>query len=126
MSGGETPWTKGPWSVCFYDCGDAPYLDHNGPCPSIQAPEDQDCAIVHWDGFKQEYWSSANGNQKQIEANARLIAAAPELAEVLETLLGGDPNGNFAFMMAGNPNASEAFLARARALLTRIEGSSHD
>jgi hypothetical protein len=31
---------------------------------------------VHWDGFKQQYWSAANGNQKQIEANAALIVAA--------------------------------------------------
>lgn len=76
----ETPAAKhtpGPWRVVWYDCGDKPHYDHNGPCPLIDAPEDQDCAIVHWDGFKQQYWSSANGNQKQIEANAALIAAAP-------------------------------------------------
>lgn len=76
--------TPGPWWVCEYDAGDTDHYDHGGPCPSIQAPDDQDCAIVHWDGFKQKYWSSANGNQKQITANAALIAAAPELAaEVL-------------------------------------------
>lgn len=75
----EMKHTRGPWSVCYYDAGDRDYYDHMGPCPSIQAPDDQDCAIVHWDGFKQQYWASANGNQKQIEANARLIAAAPDL-----------------------------------------------
>jgi hypothetical protein len=76
--------TPGPWWVCEYDAGDVDYYDHNGPCPSVQAPEDQDCAVIHWDGFKQEYWSSANGNQKQITANAALIAMAPDLAaEVL-------------------------------------------
>lgn len=76
--------TPGPWRVIFYDAGDCDHYDHNGPCPSIQAPDEQDCAIVHWDGFKQQYWSSANGNQRQIEANAHLIAAAPELYEALE------------------------------------------
>ena len=68
--------TPGPWTVFDYDCGDKPHYDHNGPCPSIQAPVDQDCAIVHWDGFKQEYWSSANGDPRRIEANAAFIAAA--------------------------------------------------
>ena len=66
--------TPGEWTVCVYDCGDTPHYDHNGPCPSIQS-ESEDCAVVHWDGFKQEYWSSANGNQKQIEANAAFIVA---------------------------------------------------
>jgi hypothetical protein len=76
--------TPGPWWVCNYDAGDCHWYDHNGPCPSIQAPDAYDCAVVHWDGFKQEYWSACDGNQKQIEANARLIAAAPDLAaEVL-------------------------------------------
>jgi len=72
--------TPGPWWVCEYDAGDNAHYDHNGPCPSIQAPDSEDCAIVHWDGFKQEYWSSANGNQRQITANAALISLAPTLA----------------------------------------------
>lgn len=67
--------TPGEWSTCIYDAGDCDHYDHNGPCPSVQA-ESADCAIVHWDGFKQEYWSSANGNQRQIEANAALIVVA--------------------------------------------------
>lgn len=81
--------TLGPWEAFEYDCGDVSWYDHNGPCPGIFAP-DQDCGIVHWDGFKQQYWSSANGNQKQIEANAALIVAAvntlPELLDEVERL----------------------------------------
>lgn len=67
--------TPGPWRVVLYDAGDVEYRDQNGPCPSIQAPETEDCGVVHWEGFKQRYWTSANGNQKQITANARLICA---------------------------------------------------
>jgi len=74
----------GPWGVVYYDAGDCAYYDHNGPCPSVQAPDD--CAIVHWDGFKQEYWSSANGNQRQIEANARRISRVPELEDAVIAL----------------------------------------
>ena len=59
--------TKGPWSVFYYDAGD------KDNCPSIQAPDSEDCAVIHWDGFKQEYWTSANGDQRQIDANAAMI-----------------------------------------------------
>lgn len=73
MSAKHTP---GPWSVVYYDAGDK---DEWNDCPSIEAPEDQDCAVVHWAGFKQRYWTSARGDQRQIDANARLIAAAPTM-----------------------------------------------
>lgn len=75
--------TPGPWNVCNYDAGDCTWYDHNGPCPSVQASEDLDCAIVHWDGFKQKYWSACNGDNRQIQANARFIAAARELVPAL-------------------------------------------
>jgi len=66
--------TQGEWSVFEYDAGSHIYDAGGFPTPSIQC-EEADCAIVHWDGFKQEYWVSANGNAKQIEANAAFIVA---------------------------------------------------
>jgi hypothetical protein len=70
--------TPGPWSVCIDDDGN-PLSGR----PSVQAPEYCDCAVVHWDGFVQEYWRSARGD-KEIQANARFIAwsrdAVPALA----------------------------------------------
>ena len=76
--------TPGPWWVCIDDDGN-PLSGR----PSVQAPEDCDCAIVHWDGFVQEYWRSARGD-KEIQANARFIAFArewvPEAAARLSAL----------------------------------------
>ena len=68
--------TPGPWRVVEYDSGDK---DHWDNCPSIQAAPEYDCAIVHWDGFKQKYWMSARG-QSEINGNAALIALTPTLA----------------------------------------------
>ncbi len=81
--------TKGPWEVFYYDAGDKSAWDD---CPSIQAPESEDCAVIHWDGFKQEYWKSANGDQRQIDANAELIVLLrnnlPRIIAALESTQG--------------------------------------
>ena len=67
--------TPGVWSVCEYDGGD---VDHWAAMPSVQAEDKYDCAIVHWDGFTQRFWRSANGDC-QIHANARRIARVPAM-----------------------------------------------
>ncbi len=54
------PWTPGPWRIVIYAAG----------------------RWVHWEGFKQKFWSSARGDREML-ANARLIAAAPEMAEYI-------------------------------------------
>ena len=66
--------TPGPWRVIIDDDGN-PLSGR----PSVQASDELDCGIVHWDGFIQPYWRSARGD-KEIHANARLIATAPDLA----------------------------------------------
>ncbi len=76
-----TEHTPGPWQVIIDDDGN-PLSGR----PSVFAADEYDCSIVHWDGFVQEYFRSARGD-KEIHANARLIAAAPELLEALENLL---------------------------------------
>lgn len=77
MSANHTP---GPWRIVIDDDG-----NRLSGRPSIHAHEDLDCTVVHWDGFEQTYWQSARG-EKEMHANARLIAAAPELLETLEYL----------------------------------------
>lgn len=71
--------TSGAWSICEYDAGD---VDHWSGMPSVQAEDKYDCAIVHWDGFVQRFWRSANGDC-QIHANARRIARVPAMEEAL-------------------------------------------
>lgn len=73
--------TPGPWRVVIDDDGN-PLSGR----PGVFASDELDCGIVHWDGFVQPYWRSARGD-KEIHANARLIAAAPELLEALETAM---------------------------------------
>jgi len=76
--------TPGDWWICVDDSGDRPM-----EVPSIQAPRELDCAVIHWDGFWQEYWQSARGH-KEMLANAALIVLlrnhAPALLSELRTL----------------------------------------
>jgi hypothetical protein len=123
--------TQGPWWVCIYDAGDKPHYDHNGPCPSIQAPDSEDCAVVHWDGFKQKYWSACNGKQEQIEANAALIVMlqnnipailaalklqervdAPETVEVVARAMAESDNCYY-FAQTDKPRPEHERLAQA-------------
>lgn len=73
--------TPGPWRVIVDDDGGV--LSGR---PGVFAADELDCAIVHWDGFKQEYWESGRG-EKEMHANATLISAAPELLQALESAL---------------------------------------
>jgi hypothetical protein len=73
--------TPGPWSVCIDDDGN-PLSGR----PSIQASDEYDCAIVHWDGFVQSYWRSARGDN-EIHANARFIAWSREAVLALAARL---------------------------------------
>jgi hypothetical protein len=51
----------------------------------VGASKSLDCSIVHRAGFKQDYWGDLS--QREAIANARLIASAPELLELLEDVI---------------------------------------
>lgn len=70
--------TPGPWRIIPYDAGDKD--EWSMYTPMIDGSEEADRAVVHWAGFRQKYWQSADGKQSEIEANAHLIAMAPTLA----------------------------------------------
>ena len=110
--------TPGPWRVVPYDAGD---VDHWAGMPSVVAPDECDCAIVHWDGFAQRHWRSARGDA-EILANARLIASAPALLEALKELLSGHDNLYVAHFGPGSDPQNDIAAKAARAAIRQAEG----
>jgi hypothetical protein len=70
-------------------------------------------AFISWD------WPHYDQRVEQI-ANANLIAAAPELYEALDALLGGDDKLRVG--IGGNPIYVDAFLAKAGDVLAKARG----
>ena len=92
----KRPWTPGPWEVSDEDC--------------VRAfPPSTDAAEIAA-GYVNECVTIVDGASS--DADARLIAAAPEMAELLQTfILDGWTGGN---------------ILRAEALLARIKGDGDD
>ena len=96
----ETKWTPGPW-VVQRDSGMYIY---------ITQPHDTKNRVPGYYAEVRRFTS----NTKQVEANANLIAAAPELYEALELLVVTNDNG-------GWPSAA---LVIARAALEKARGEA--
>ena len=120
--------TPGPWRVIIDDDGN-PLSGR----PSVVASDELDCGIVHWDGFVQEYWRSARGD-KEIHANAVLIAAAPTLAAqnaaLVEALEAALPSLTWHLKIAEEQDLRSILkrnIAKARAALrAQQKDNSHD
>jgi len=101
----DTPWTKGPWDVYPLDLGGGRHwFVKVGPHEVIDIHEDD------------------NG-----EANTRLIAAAPELAEALEKLIEYEPaRAEIRPDAKGDRQHAEAVavFAAARAALAKARGET--
>lgn len=72
--------TPGPWAVSIDDTG-----GNFSGWPSVQAAPERDVSVVHRAGFKQEFWGDLS--QRECLANARLIAAAPDLLAALKAVV---------------------------------------
>jgi len=81
--------TPGPWRFSIDDTGG----EFTG-WPSVDAAEELDTTIVHRAGFHQRHWNWHPGLPETL-ANARLIAAAPDLLAALKGLMEGNlpPSG---------------------------------
>lgn len=93
----DTPWTPGPWEVS--DIGD--YADFDGRSIVVIGDDRRVCA------------THAGGDDPEGTANARLIAAAPELAEALQMFIEHYPAGINSFLDDAH-KAARAALRKAR------------
>lgn len=103
----ETKWTKGPWAV---DPDDRPDMEWNNHIVVAAQPHLRICFMTHGD------------DEDENEANANLIAAAPDLAEALADMLGAHPPISKRIGGEGSParraqEDQEAAIAKARAAL---------
>jgi hypothetical protein len=100
--------TEGPWRVVIDDTG-GPFTGF----PYILAPDEIESAVVHRAGFKQEFWGELS--MRECVANARLIAASPELYEQLADLLTIDQ---------WTPKSWETRQRTIRNILARVDGEA--
>ena len=95
----DAPWTPGPWGYGLV------------PAPG----EDDGCKMFAVNGIGPEHWPYVCENVNG-QANARLIAAAPEMAELLDVFMGSLVGPNYSL------DRADAAAWEARALLARIRG----
>lgn len=109
--------TPGPWAVSIDDTG-----GNFSGWPSVQAAPERDVSVVHRAGFKQEFWGDLS--QRECLANARLIAAAPDLLTALQRLERASTNvGQHLVYNAPTGEISSA-IQGARAAIAKAEGAA--
>lgn len=110
MSAAHTP---GPWEVFIDDSG--------GPTSgwplSIDAMNDPDKTVVRTGGQWPYEWDAAT-SQREACANARLIAAAPELLEALDRLV------NITAILPPSMDEPGSAIAQARAAIAKATGAA--
>ena len=111
----NTPWTPGPWAINRRNLRNGGRAisanDGKDPIADVYAFGDDDCHDNDA-GFR--------ALRDRCEANARLIAAAPEMAEVLRLWLAYDSSADDVSMMIRYAEALEA----TKALYARIRGDA--
>ena len=109
----HTQHTPGPWVVCMEDDGDAAVTIF-----AASQLRDGRIAADEWD----DCIALAGLNHNESEANARLIAAAPELYEVAEALF--KAIDNYLITNTGDEDSVGVLLDCASAALSKARGES--
>ena len=105
----SNPWTPGPWTL---KRGDGRYRDRLYveskvySTPTVISGKDQ---IAQFTSSLDGHWQE---HGREVEANARLIAAAPEMAELLERVI--DVFAKWTHGKGGIVYDAEQILARIR------------
>lgn len=97
--------TPGPWSMC---------LERRGVSFLVRDTDGRLVCEMSWHSSSRQHYPLRD----ESEANARLIAAAPELLGVLRAYL--------AFNSSGTVEECAAITARARAAIAAATGESHE
>lgn len=98
--------TPGPWTATRGECEGKPesWFDVTAPWPECGPDERQNIAMIY--------------GRDPVEANARLIAAAPDLLAALKAIT--DP----AYGNPGYPEENKQIEAQAEAAIAKAEGRS--
>jgi hypothetical protein len=106
--------TPGPWAV-----HESAIYDSDG---FEIAAVDEEPIRLNWDSCGYRHWSEAEGvtfkrrSEKEVDANARLIAAAPELLEACKAMLDQLSHGRDL-----SEGAYADMMTRARAAIAKAE-----
>lgn len=104
-------YTPGPWAI---DPDDRPGMGWNNHIVRLADPNIAICFMSH----------SGRKDNSQCEANARLIAKAPELLECLRELFEHCAMTHKVWGDGCNQKQADAAIEKGRALLAEIEGKS--
>lgn len=95
--------TPGPWAICEHDHANVIWADNGVICDVFHANEDDEM-------------TASVESREESEANARLIAAAPQLLAALQKIAEMDGDGSW------NTSEFHALCSIAKAAITKATG----
>ena len=101
----DIKWTPGPWKV---------YADDEVYSTTAKSAEDYPITVVPDSECGRDDYGVNMANRQQSRANAHLIAAAPELYEMLDMLMDASGLGDSAQLLAEERENIIELLAKAR------------
>lgn len=121
----KTNFTKGPWSVYDFDDG-VSVVDSNG-----YSHVSVECAAIkpNWDEIGVNHWSESGDAHRELlleeqYANAHLVAAAPEMYEMLNRIIANYQEASSVAELEGYETKYEQDKYFVESLLAKARGES--